>query len=155
MVIENMNHSEIELRLLLCTSKKSWKTSEKLASLIINKHGGLIISLAEYFESSWTKKYLPKHGTSLHLWADKQWNHPADLPAWPWEHMAPSTHRRTSCWWTDGWEYTAHKEIQCMTCSTNSGERSQHKIIGNKKDKKDFTIIIFKRLKKVKINSVR
>lgn len=38
-----------------------------------------------------------------------------------------------------------------MTCSTNSGERrSQHKMIGNKKDKKDFTIIMFKRLKKVK-----
>lgn len=51
MVIENRNYSEIELRLLLCASRKAGKTSEKLVSLTINKHSGLILSLAEYFES--------------------------------------------------------------------------------------------------------
>lgn len=51
MVTENRNHSEIGLRLLLCVSRKAGKTSEKLVSLITNKHGGLILSLTECFES--------------------------------------------------------------------------------------------------------
>lgn len=46
-------------------------------------------------------------------------------------------------------DYTVHKEIQCTTCSTNSGERSQPNTIGNKKGERDFKIM-FKRLKKIK-----
>lgn len=39
--------------------------------------------------------------------------------------------------------YIAHEEKQCMTCCKNSNEkRSQPKMLSNRKDERDFKIIV-------------